>query len=64
MEYSIFIVFIILERSFIYYKGMLVIISAVTCDFQQGGILTSVDSDGPVQPPSKIRNSKCFQLVA
>ena len=24
---------------------------AVTCDFQQCGILTSVDSDEPVQPP-------------
>ena len=27
-------------------------------DFQQCGILTSVDSDEPVQPPFKIRNSK------
>ena len=26
---------------------------AVTCDFQQCGILTSVDSDKPVQPPFK-----------
>ena len=24
---------------------------AMTCDFQQCGILTSVDSDEPVQPP-------------
>ena len=31
---------------------------AVTCDFQQYGILTSVDSDAPVQPPLKLRNSK------
>ena len=31
---------------------------AVTCDFQQCGILTSVDSDEPVQPPFKLRNSK------
>ena len=23
----------------------------MTCDFQQCGILTSVDSDAPVQPP-------------
>ena len=30
---------------------------AVTCDFQQCGILTSVDSDEPVQPPVKLRNS-------
>ena len=27
-------------------------------DFQQCGILTSVDSDEPVQPPFKLRNSK------
>ena len=31
---------------------------AVTCDFQQCGILTSVDSDEPVQPSFKLRNSK------
>ena len=29
-----------------------------TCDFQQCGILTSVDSYEPVQPPFKLRNSK------
>ena len=28
-------------------------------DFQQCGILTSVDSDEPVQPSYKLRNSKC-----
>ena len=28
------------------------------CDFQQSGILTSVDSDEPVQPPFRLRNSK------
>ena len=28
------------------------------CDFQQCGILTSVDSDEPVQPSFKLRNSK------
>ena len=33
-------------------------ICAVTCDFQQCGILTSVDSDEPLQPPFKLRNSK------
>ena len=33
-------------------------ILAVTCDFQQCDILTSVDSDEPVQPPYKLRNSK------
>ena len=31
---------------------------ATTCDFQQCGILTSVNSDEPVQPPFKLRNSK------
>ena len=31
---------------------------AVTCDFQQCGILTCVDSDEPVQPPFRRRNSK------
>ena len=31
---------------------------AVTCDFQQCGILTSVDSDESVQPPFKARNCK------
>ena len=29
-----------------------------TCDFQQCGILTSVDSAEPVQPPFKLRNFK------
>ena len=28
------------------------------CDFQQFGILTSVDSDELVHPPLKLRNSK------
>ena len=32
---------------------------AATCDFQQCGTLTSVDSDEPVQPHFKLRNSKC-----
>ena len=31
---------------------------AMTYDFQQCVILTSVDSDQPVQPPFKLRNSK------
>ena len=29
-------------------------------NFKQCGILTSVDSDEPVQPPLKLRNSKWF----
>ena len=32
---------------------------AATCDFEQCGIWISVDSDQPVQPPFKLRNSKC-----
>ena len=36
---------------------------AATCDFQQCGILTSVDSDEPVKPHFKLRNSK-FCLVS
>ena len=31
---------------------------AVICDFQQCGVLTSVDSDHPSQPPFKLKNSK------
>ena len=31
---------------------------AATCDFQQCGILTSIDSDQPMQAPFKLRNSK------
>ena len=31
---------------------------AVTCDLKQGGILTRVDSDEPMQPHLKLRNSK------
>ena len=31
---------------------------AVTCDLQQCGILTCVDSEEPVQPTFKLRNSK------
>ena len=33
-------------------------ILAAACAFQQCGILTSADSDEPVQPPFKLRNSK------
>ena len=32
------------------------------CDFQQCGILTNVDSGEPVQPPFKLRNSKCYSV--
>ena len=31
---------------------------STTCDFQQCGILTSVDSDEPLQSPFKLRSSK------
>ena len=30
----------------------------MACDNQQCGILTSVDSDEPVEPPFKLRNSE------
>ena len=33
---------------------------ATTCDFQQCGILSSVDSDEPLQPPFKLRGSKLW----
>ena len=36
----------------------------MTCDFQQCGILTSVDSDEPVKPPFKLRNSNVVRSVA
>ena len=35
---------------------------AATCDFQQYGVLTSVDSCEPVQPPFKLRNFKWWML--
>ena len=38
--------------------GMIAEKCAVTCDFQQCVILTSVDSDKPLQPLFKLRNSK------
>ena len=37
---------------------------AVTCDFQNYGILTCVDSDEPVQPSVKLRNTKSVRPVA
>ena len=41
------------------------IIEPRTCDFQQCGILTSVDTDDPVQPTYKLRNShKIFKQQA
>ena len=39
-----------------------ILVWAVTCDFQQCGISTSVDSDEPVQPPFKLRISKCCSV--
>ena len=36
----------------------------MTCDFQQCGILTSVDSDEPVQPPFKLRTPNDVRSVA
>ena len=37
--------------------------SAVTCDFQQCGILTSVDSDQHVQPPFSLETPNDAQSV-
>ena len=37
-------------------------ISAAACDFQQCGILTSVDSDEPVQPPLKVTRSVTMNI--
>ena len=37
---------------------------AVTCDFQQCGILTSVDTDEPLQPPLSLETPNCVQSVA
>ena len=42
----------------IHSQGNILSYWAATCDFQQCGILTSVDSDEPVQLPFKLRNSK------
>ena len=44
-------------------QGLVLLVSAkikwaVTCDFQQCGILTCVDSDEPLQPHFKLRHSK------
>ena len=35
---------------------------AATCDFQHCGILTSVDSDEPMQPPFRLRSPKCYSV--
>ena len=43
--------------------GYLVLVTgSVTYDFQQYGFLTSVDSEEPVQPTFKLRNSKLFSV--
>ena len=36
----------------------------MACDFEQCGILTSVDLDEPVQPPLKLRNSKWCSVTS
>ena len=45
-------------RTYIGSKPIYIISWAATFDFQQCGILTSVDSDEPVQPSFKLTNSK------
>ena len=37
---------------------------AATCDFEQCGTLTSVDSGEPLQPPCKIRNIKSCSICS
>ena len=37
---------------------------AMTCDFQQYGILAGMDSDEPVQPSFKLRNYNYVRSVA
>ena len=50
---------IILDCSGMMHDGTLLYKNrAATCDFQQCCILTCVDSDEPLQPPFKLRNSK------
>ena len=46
------------QRKFVSYIQFVIIILAMTCYFQHCGILTSVDSNEPVEPPIKLRNSK------
>ena len=41
-----------------FHLGRYIVRWAATCDFQQCGILISADSDQPVHPPFKLRNSK------
>ena len=41
-----------------------ILIGAVTCNFQQCGILTSVDTDEPVQPPLSYETSNNVPSVA
>ena len=37
---------------------------SATCDFQQCGILTSVDPDKPLQPPFNLRNAKWCSVIS
>ena len=45
-------------------RTSIVIIKAVTCDFQQCGIFTSLDSEEPVQPPISLETPNDVQSVA
>ena len=44
------------KRPYLIFPSTLIL--AMACDFQQCGILTSVDSDEPVEPTFKLRNSE------
>ena len=48
----------IIKKKQSYFSTTKTYCEAVTCDFQQCDILTSVDSDEPVQLLVKLRNSK------
>ena len=46
------------QDTFYTHLFLLLTSKSILYEFQQCGILTSVDSDEPVQPPFKLRNSK------
>ena len=62
IRYKIIVMSLVISATerFLHVDSFYVIINnlVVKCDFQQCGILTSVDSDEPVQPPFKLRNYK------
>ena len=47
------------ESWLLYFNCAVAVCVLHLCDFQQCGILSSVDLYEPVQPPFKLRNAKC-----